>query len=377
MSSQYNRGSGISFGLSFLDVLCCGLGAAVLLLLIVKHGPAESSVDSEGYLIQQITRIQDQLAARTRELDNLAIAVTESESKIAEKVAQKQAGTAIQSAQMTYYLDLIKQLNAERESLKSARSQLFAAQAKKLAEEAEAKKASEVIDSQLTGLLIRDTGVVILLDASASMLSRSIVEIIRLRASNQRIRQNAKKWVTARESAKWVYKKIADGGTYQLFLFNDEVRDGHGSVVNTTSGVSWQNKGANVLPVTDVIDKTMARGATDLKSVLEVVARLTPKPRQVVLITDGLPTLPGKSFLGRLRDCPSKKRGVTPIVSPVCRLSVYLNAVKVVEKDLVDVPFDVVLLPLDGDSNAVYAYWLLTSLSGGRLISPAEGWPNA
>ena len=377
MSSQYNRGSGISFGLSFLDVLCCGLGAAVLLLLIVKHGPAESSVDSEGYLIQQITRIQDQLAARTRELDNLAIAVTESEFKIAEKVAQKQAGTAIQSARMTYYLDLIKQLNAERQSLKSARSQLFAAQAKKLIEEAEAKKASEVIDSQLTGLLIRDTGVVILLDASASMLSRSIVEIIRLRASNQRIQQNAKKWVTARESAKWVYKKIADSGTYQLFLFNDEVRDGRGSVVNSSTGVSWQNKGAKVLPAIDTIDKALPRGATDLKSVLEVVARLTPKPRQVVLITDGLPTLPGKSFLGRLRDCPSKKRGVTPIVSPVCRLSVYLNAIKVVEKDLVDVPFDVVLLPLDGDSNAVYAYWLLTSLSGGRLISPAEGWPNA
>ena len=377
MSSQYNRGSGISFGLSFLDVLCCGLGAAVLLLLIVKHGPAESSVDSEGYLIQQITRIQDQLAAKTRELDNLAIAVTESEYKIAEKVAQKQAGTAIQSAQMKYYLDLIKQLNAERQSLKSARSQLFAAQAKKLLDEAEANKASEVIDSQLTGLLIKDTGVVILLDASASMLSRSIVEIIRLRASNQRIQQNAKKWVTARESAKWVYKKISDGGNYQLFLFNDKVRDIHGRVVNTTSGVSWQNKSANVLPVTDAIDKAMPRGATDLKSVLQVVARMKPEPRQVVLITDGLPTLPGTSFLGRLRDCPSKKRGVTPIVSPVCRLSVYLNAIKVVERDLVDVPFDVVLLPLDGDSNAVYAYWLLTSLSGGRLISPAEGWPNA
>ncbi|MCY4530912.1 MAG: hypothetical protein OXC84_01020 [Gammaproteobacteria bacterium] len=377
MSSQYNRGSGVSFGLSFLDVLCCGLGAAVLLLLIVKHGPAESSVDGEGYLIQQITRIQDQLAARTRELDNLAIAVTESEYKIAEKIAQKQAGSAIQSAQMTYYLDLIKQLNAERQSLKSARSQLFAAQAKKLEDEAEAKKASEVIDSQLTGLLIKDTGVVILLDASASMLSRSIVEIIRLRASNQHIQQNAKKWVTARESAKWVYKKISDGGNYQIFLFNDEVRDIHGRVVNTTSGVSWQNKSANVLPVTDAIDKAMPRGATDLKSVLQVVARMKPEPRQVVLITDGLPTLPGTSSLGRLRDCPSKKRGVTPIVSPVCRLSVYLNAIKVVEKDLVDVPFDVILLPLDGDSNAVYAYWLLSSLSGGRLISPAEGWPNA
>ena len=104
---------------------------------------------------------------------------------------------------------------------------------------------------------------------------------------------------------------------------------------------------------------------------------MKPEPRQVVLITDGLPTLPGTSSLGRLRDCPSKKRGVTPIVSPVCRLSVYLNAIKVVEKDLVDVPFDVILLPLDGDSNAVYAYWLLSSLSGGRLISPAEGWPNA
>ena len=377
MSNQSNRGSGISFGLSFLDVLCCGLGAAVLLLLIVKHGPAESSVDSEGYLIQQITKIQDQLAARTRELDNLTIAVTQSEYKIAEKVAQKQAGTAIQTAQMTYYLDLVKQLNAERQSLKSARPQLFAALTKKLVEDAVAKKASEAIDNQLTGLLIKDTGVVILLDASASMLSRSIVEIIRLRASNQRIQQNAKKWVTARESAKWVYKKISDGGAYQLFLFNDEVRDIHGSVVDTSAGVSWQIKGANVLSVTDTIDKAMPSGATDLKSVLQVVARLIPKPRQVVLITDGLPTLPGKSSLGRLRDCPSKKRGVTPIVSPVCRLSVYLNAIKVVEKDLGGVPFDVVLLPLDGDSNAVYAYWLLTSLSGGRLISPAEGWPKA
>ena len=38
---------------------------------------------------------------------------------------------------------------------------------------------------------------------------------------------------------------------------------------------------------------------------------------------------------------------------------------------------DVVLYPLEGDSNAVHGYWVLATNFGGRLLTPVPGWPTS
>ena len=62
-----------SMGLSFLDVLCCGLGAAILLLLIVKHeGPILSSEQIDlmaGPKVQRLEKQLQSLAADRQALD--------------------------------------------------------------------------------------------------------------------------------------------------------------------------------------------------------------------------------------------------------------------------------------------------------------------
>ena len=68
-----------SIGLSFLDVLCCGLGASVLLLLIVKHEPSTSANEEIEILAgpeielleSRINELDGRIASKKRSLEKL------------------------------------------------------------------------------------------------------------------------------------------------------------------------------------------------------------------------------------------------------------------------------------------------------------------
>ena len=63
-----------------------------------------------------------------------------------------------------------------------------------------------------------------------------------------------------------------------------------GTTVTNTERLTWGQKQVNVVPFNRNVDKQLPFGPTDLKSAFNAVRRLDPKPKQVLLITDGLPT---------------------------------------------------------------------------------------
>ena len=380
MSRKIRRQDVAGFALSFLDVLCCGLGSAVLLLLVVKHGPADAEWDSQAYIAEQLVRLQSLVDEKKLEKDDLTEQYVATEHALMMAVDKRQSESKTQRARMTEFLRLLEQLNSERAVLNESSVNL-----KQLQLELEIQlKSVEEVDQQLgqiqqiAGIKIEDSRVAILLDSSASMLDRSLVEIIRLRVSDENFQREAKKWVVARKTAKWAHAKIKDGGQFQLLMFNENVHDVEGNVFKTGNALDWAVKGDEGISDDQIhgsLDQALPSGATNLKESLLAVASLDPQPNQILLITDGLPTLPGDTSLRRLRKCPSVRKGTTPILSPSCRLSVFLDAAKVAERQLRRIRIDVVLLPLDGDANSVFAYWILAAQTGGRLLAPAEGWP--
>ncbi|MXW53724.1 MAG: VWA domain-containing protein, partial [Gammaproteobacteria bacterium] len=220
--------------------------------------------------------------------------------------------------------------------------------------------------------------VVVLLDRSASMLDRSLVEIIRLRLTSKQTRQKVEKWSTARKAAEWAFNRVKDQQTFQLLTFSDTVLDINGNVVAPSRQLSWLTKGAagsELKNVRTMLDSVDANGPTNLERAFEAIATLRPSPKQVLLITDGLPTVPENVSLGRIRGCPNARTGQVPILSPQCRKNIFERSVQTFRSKLRDTSISVVLLPLDGDAQAMYSYWGLTARSRGRVLTPAEGWP--
>lgn len=378
MSRTVKRQSVVAFGLSFLDVLCCGLGAAVLLLLVVKHGETVAEIDAAGLLIEHVTEIQELIATKSEQKTELENVADETQRQIIALTAQDDARSSISRLQSTRLTKLLREVQQQRIALNNARRVLAAdaANHQRVAEEAQQSASQQ----HLTGLMVNNDRVVVLLDSSASMLGSNLVEIIRLRASNPQIQLRAKKWLSARGAAKWVIEHLPVGASYQILTYSDVVRDSQGEPVTTAKPPQWrttQDAASTSTYVDSLLNDLTPRGATDLRTALTAVAAITPRPAQVIVITDGYPTVPGTASLNRFRGCPRARSGQVPLISPRCRKSIFDHALRVNRQDLRGIRIDVVLYPLEGDSNAVLGYWELATSYGGRLLSPVPGWPTS
>lgn len=378
MSRTVKRQSVVTFGLSFLDVLCCGLGAAVLLLLVVKHGETVAEVDAAGFLIEHVTDIQELIAIKSEQKTELERVADETQRQIVSLTAQEDAKSSISRLQSSRLAKLLREVQQQRIALNSARQTLAsdASEQQRVAEEAQQNAAQQ----HLTGLMVNSDRVVVLLDSSASMLSSTLVEIIRLRASSPSTQLRAEKWISARGTVKWVIEHLPVGASYQVLTYSDIVHDSQGNPVTSAQSPQWQTKqnGTSTRDhVNSLLNDLTPKGPTDLRTALSAVAAITPTPAQVIVITDGYPTLPGNSILGRLGGCPRARAGQVPLVSPRCRKSVFDQALRANRRELRGVRIDVVLYPLEGDSNSVLGYWELATSHGGRLLSPVPGWPTS
>jgi hypothetical protein len=98
---------------------------------------------------------------------------------------------------------------------------------------------------------------------------------------------------------------------------------------------------------------------TSLYNAFAVAGKLSPRPDNILLITDGLPT--------QGRDRPG---GTT--VSAAERLVLFGKAAGVLPAGI---PVNTLLLPMEGDAYAAAAFWRLAVDTGGAFITPARDWP--
>ena len=373
--NKVSRDDTIGFGLSFLDVLSCGLGASILLLLLLKHGVAEVASDSTQDVAARHARVQQQLDDRLAEKAALEADLLVSQSQLREAVENREALTEQQKQSQQELLEQLSALSQARSDLETAKETVTDLQAQREAQRAVAEEAESVAGQtgQLGGIHVRSDGVVILLDRSASMLDHSLVEIVRLRAAHPHYRDTAPKWVTARNTVGWAFKHVDLGNSFQVLTFSDSVTDPSGKEITPGATLKWLTRGdpGNTFrEIQQSILKTEANGPTNLETAFEVIATLDPKPKQVILITDGLPTVPGTARLRSIRGCSSPAR-----LSPVCRGRIFDRAVKLFEREFPKTEISTILLPLEGDAGAMRKYWTFASNSGGRVLTPAPNWP--
>lgn len=356
-----------SFNLSFLDIMFCGFGAVVLLVLIINSNTVTEREEKFEDLQAEVERLQLELAANEMNRERLLAGRESVERRRAEVVAlQKtaveaiEAEKAVQSASVTARKKVQKDSDELKQELLILAQQNEKIKDKVQHRQQEGRKVREFEGDghrqYLTGLKLGGKRVLILLDSSASMLDRKVVDIIRRKVMDDSTKRYAPKWRRAVRAVEWIVANLPADSTVQVLSFNVKVEQ----LGRQEDGI-W-------LSVTDVdsINSMLARlteiiptGGTSLEKVFSRAKSLTPRPDNIILLTDGLPTQGSQ---------PATQRTVTGAE----RVTFFEEAVK---KLPAKTPVNTVLFPMEGDPMAAVLFWKLAVESSGAFFTPTQDWP--
>ena len=338
-----------TFSLSFLDIMACGFGAVTLLFLILKHNPISTEfIDLAGtsekkILLEEIQTGKENLLR----LKNTLTITDENTVKIIENIKKIQEAAP-------------KQLDTEKE-LDVLKKQIFTLEEKiqLLKEQDNGKNIRKFLGDgerqYLTGLKLSGKRIVILVDASASMLSDSIVNVIRMRNMDDESKKNSPKWRRAIKTTEWLITQMPKDSQYQIYTFNSLAKS-----ISSNNGV-WRNTQdlSSLNFSIQELKKVIPNGGTNLAKAFQTIASLRKSPDNIFLITDGLPTQGNK-----------KKRNVTITASD--RMKLFQESLKELPSRT---PVNILLFPMEGDPFAAASYWRLAISTKGSFMSPSRDWP--
>jgi hypothetical protein len=355
------------FGMSFLDVMFCGFGSVVLLVMIVNANAITKREELHKDLRGEVDRLEREVLAGEKYLVELRAAIDSiDENRKSVRRMSRQVSTDIGKSRSE--LELTRQetiartshINDLQSDLKNLDSEAKGLQAQLDDREEKGKQVRKFIgagDRQyLTGLKMGGKRILILVDASASMLDETIVNVIIRRNLPDAQKRASVKWQQAIKTVEWLVSQLPADARFQLFTFNVLAEP-----VLTTAGAGWieTSDSVQVDKVIDALHQVVPGKGTNLYRAMAAIRSLEPRPDNVYLLTDGLPTQ-GKS----------KPSGTT--VTGKQRLAYFDQAL---DNRPENVPVNTILFPMEGDPFAASAFWKLTIASQGSMISPSKDWP--
>lgn len=344
------------FNLAFLDIMSCGLGAVILIFMLVKHNVEKSDLEID-LLSADISRLQQQeqeLETKLGALKGFSASEAEMLAKLKDQIASLQKSISKSQKSVVQKED---QLAALKNSIKNApRAQTEDVVADDRGGE----------ENYLMGLKVEGARITIMVDSSASMTDEKLLDVIRRKNGTISEKKRGPKWVRTKKIVRWFLARIPKGSQVSLISYNNQAK--------TLGGVKWirsLSKNMTQRLYMDV-DKLIPQGATNLQKGLELAKGL--KPTDLYVITDGLPTDGTSRYasLNPFASC-SSLLGSAKTISGECRVKLFRQTLQ--ESSPRGVKVNVVLLPIEGDPAASNEYWRWTSNTGGLLISPAANWP--
>ncbi|UCE75874.1 MAG: VWA domain-containing protein [Gammaproteobacteria bacterium] len=353
------------FSLSFLDIMFCGFGAVVLLVLILNTDTVKARnqtfADLRGEVVkreQQALVGREQLVAARNSLEatERELVVTRGQAeRAAEEIRALTRQIAVLRGETVASREHVNRLSADLKQLDSDRQQLGAAPAPEAGDKV-LQFRGEGDRQYLTGLRVGGKRILILVDVSASMLDETIINVVRRRNMDEAQKRSAPKWRRALLTTQWLISNLPPTAQFQLYLFNTAARAA--SRDSQGQWLSASNRDDLERTLTALRD-SVPEGGTSLYHALAVAKALSPRPDNILLVTDGLPTQ------------GSKKPGGTT-VSADQRLAHFSKAVASLPAGI---PVNTILLPMEGDAYAAAAYWKLGVDTGGSFLTPARDWP--
>jgi hypothetical protein len=355
------------FSLSFIDCICCGLGAIILLFVLVnaKGAVLRNRVTSD--LRSEVSRLDKQVLHGKKNLVEARNSLSRTDADLIITLGRSREVIEMLNEKKVELADRDKDTLATK-----THSNKLKADLKSLEEELRRLKAGAKTQDDLgtklrpfpgkgdrqylTDLKMGGKRIFILVDASASMLDETIVGIIRRRNVKDSQKLRAPKWRRVVKTVDWLMAQLPPASRFQIYTFNETARP----LLDKTEG-SWLDAGDadQFTRAADSIQRLVPEKGTSFLNAFKALREMKPTPDNIFLLSDSLPTM-GSSKPWRTRVSSNK------------RLSLFHDSV---QKLPVRVPVNIILYPMEGDPLAADAFWRLARKTNGSFFSPSENWP--
>ncbi len=348
-----------AISLSFLDIMSCGFGAFILLFLIIKHYTDTTYLLPENYLELESKKIEEQIINVKTEFTRITAASAEASSQL--EVLIKKTNDI--DSQLSSLESQIKQKKISKTNIQALKTDLNLLRNKKTELKKKTKGGKNIREfigdgnrEYLTGMKVGGEHVLILLDKSASMIDKSIVNVIRKRNMKSDVKKRSQKWVQAISTVDWLSTRFEPGTKYQIYVFDSKTNS---ILPEKTNEWLFSDDTLTLNNAISRLSSIEPSGGSNLESAFRMASKLKPKPDNIYLITDGLPTL-GQKEVNRA------------IITGNDRLKLFESAVTQIP---IATPVNTILLPMEGDPLAPWAYWGVAAVTSGSFVTPASDWP--
>ncbi len=355
------------FSLSFLDIITCGLGAVILLFVLVNAKSAARRETVTADLQAEVGRMESEVLEGEKNLVRIRNALAQTRAELAKTQGLSSRVIEILNENKTQLADSDKDTLAAKTHVNQLKTDLKSLDEDVKRLRAGAKAQDELGTSlrpfpgqgdrqYLTDLKMGGHRIFILVDSSASMLDETVVGVIRRRNLPEKEKLKSPKWQQAVATIDWLTTQLPATSKFQIYHFNETA----GPLIPDTAG-NWLNAGD-----VDKLNQTAAgmrrlvpQKGTSLVNAVNALGEIKPAPDNIFLLTDSLPTMGAQKPWGSR-------------VSGKKRLSLFDDAVRRLP---VDVPVNIILYPMEGDPFAASAFWKLAKDTRGSFFCPSRDWP--
>ena len=355
------------FNLTFLDAMTCGLGAVILLYLIINGSVETKKQEVTGTLQAEVDEMEQRVQEARSQLVEVrnAVRMADRERTVTRGLSRRLLETLEETREELATFEL--ETTAQREQLDSLKTELknLEARTERLSAEVVSDETpgtelrAHVGDGDrqyLTGLKVGGARILVLLDSSASMLDETVVNVIRHRNLPDDRKRLSPKWQSAVATMRWLTTQIPRDAYFQVYRFAEDA----GPVAPELDRGWLSADDARTLgTVMTAIEEMVPEGGTSLHFAFGAIQGLDPPPDNIILLTDGLPTM-------------DTTRGSRNTVTAKRRLRLFNAARDRLPKGI---PVNIVLFPMEGDPMAATAFWKLAMRTRGSFLSPSEDWP--
>lgn len=343
------------FSLSFLDCICCGFGAVLLLFVLTASRKAKEMDEIQSKIMEVIGDMDNTIDLQDQEITRKKLELVE-QTQRAEDSGARLEDVKKRHTELDEMLKLLlQQLAAIEEEL-----------GKLIADKENMPKQDEKTPipipnpdrrQYLTGFDILGDNVLFLVEASGGMTADTILEASELAGGSDKERREGPKWKRVKLALRWLIANLKDGANYKIIFFNEELHP-----LSIGLGQEWFDSLDErvTVEVLNAIDDITPTGGANLERAFAIVNELPIEPDRLVLICDGLPTLSDSA----------------PSGSQV-RYEERVAMLRAAQRSLnINLPVNTIMYPLMPDPGSAVHFWRLANTSGGSLISPSEGWPD-
>ncbi|MCX6953994.1 MAG: hypothetical protein NTV51_17740 [Verrucomicrobia bacterium] len=354
MSISARRRETEVFSLAFLDCICCGFGAVLLVFVLSiaqKINIDKTDIDD---LRDRTKAMERNVTLSQAELDRLAQVLAAAQLELDDANAKNTQDQLKLSSRQRELMLMLQQTGAMKDALAT-----LLGEKKNLPTEDHAPIPIPNIDRRqyLTGVKLTGEFVVFVVRASGSMLDETIDGATARLGDPDDKKREAPKWQRTVHALQWMIASLDPNTHFQVLFFNDDVKS-----VLPDRGDEWfsTKDKKTVNEIVKAIDAVVPKGGANLEKAFTAVRFLPRLPDSIVLFTDGLPTR--SDSLAMDGDVGQEER---------------IRFFKIATKQLPPrIPVSTILFPMSGDPAGPAMFWELANATRGALVSPAKSWPD-